>query len=65
MSDTYSDNIMRNQFDLLTEEELTQILITHDGRGTKNKQKALDILLQKAYDRGHDNLRSAIEGVIP
>lgn len=48
----FSDKIMRNELDDLPDEELASVLVTPDGRGTINKQKALDILLRRAHDKG-------------
>jgi hypothetical protein len=56
----YDDKIMRNELDACSNEELATALITNDGRGKENKKKALDILLKREYDNGHNNLRTAI-----
>ena len=37
----------------LTEEELSNILITLDGLGIEVKKKALDILMEREYLKGH------------
>lgn len=37
----------------LTEEELSNILITLDGLGMEVKKKALDILMEREYLKGH------------
>jgi hypothetical protein len=39
--------------DTLTEEELSNILITLDGLGIEVKKKALDILLQREWHSGY------------
>jgi hypothetical protein len=39
--------------DTLTEEELSNILITLDGLGIEVKKKALDILMEREYLKGH------------
>ena len=51
----YSDKIMRNELDDLPDEELRTLLLTIDGRGKNNKQKALAILLKREYDKGYSN----------
>ena len=56
----YPDNIMRNELDTASDEELHSVLITVDGRGKENKKKVLAILLQREYDKGHNELRTAI-----
>jgi len=48
----YSDKIMRNELNDLSDEELTSILVTLDGRGKDNKKKSLAILLKRVYDKG-------------
>lgn len=58
----FPEKVMKDQYGECSDEELTQVLVTLDGRGPKNKQIALDILLRRAYDRGHDDLKRAMEG---
>ena len=43
----YCDKIMRNELDSCSDEELVSVLVTPDGRGNENKQKALAILLRR------------------
>jgi hypothetical protein len=42
-------------YEQIHSDDLKRVLITGDGRGTIAKQKALDILLERAYDNGYDN----------
>lgn len=57
----YSDKIMRNELNDLPDQELMSILITLDGRGEKNKKKALNILLKRAYDNGMNKMIRAYD----
>jgi len=52
---TYPPVIMHDKYDECTDEELTSVLVTCDGRGKINKEKALRILLNRYYDVGVRN----------
>ena len=60
----YPEVIMQNRLEEATSEELTDMLVTLDGRSKKWKQKALDILLARKYLMGlQDGFKACKESI--